>query len=143
MVATPDDFTFHHVNDLLGNVCSTICNTLQVTGNEEGIQQAFRVIQVPMAPVLIHDRRKGPEKQIVTSVTSYMNFIISNSLIVLPSYVSENSDDRELIQKEAQVEHIFKEVFPSRDIVKVRADTLNYYSGGFHCISIHDPGVKK
>lgn len=103
----------------------------------------FNVVKVPMAPVLIHDRRAGPEKQIITSVTSYMNFIISNSLVVLPSYVSENSGDVNLLQKEEKVESIFKEVFPTREIIKVRADTLNYYSGGFHCISIHEPGVKK
>jgi agmatine deiminase len=105
--------------------------------------KSFRVVQVPMAPVLIHDRRAGPEKQIITSVTSYMNFIISNSLIVLPSYVSANSVNKELQQKEAKVEAIFKDVFPNRDIIKLRADTLNYYSGGFHCISIHEPLVKK
>jgi agmatine deiminase len=105
--------------------------------------RAFRVIKVPMAPVIIHDRRAGPEKQIITSVTSYMNFIISNSLIVLPSYVSANSGDQKLLQKEQEVGAIFKEVFPRRDILKVRADTLNYYSGGFHCISIHEPRVKK
>jgi agmatine deiminase len=105
--------------------------------------KAFKVLQVPIAPVLIHDRRAGPEKQIVTSVTSYMNFIISNSLVVLPSYVSDDSGDTELLQKEAQVEKIFAEVFPSREIIKMRADTLNYYSGGFHCISIHEPGIKK
>jgi agmatine deiminase len=92
-----------------------------------------------MAPILISDRRAGPEKQIICSVTSYMNFIISNSLIVLPSYVSENSEDKTLLKKEAEVEHLFKKVFPSREIIKVRADTINYYSGGFHCISIHEP----
>jgi len=102
----------------------------------------FKVIKVPMAPVIIHDRRAGPEKQIITSVTSYMNFIISNSLIVLPSYVSANSGDQKLLEKEEKVENIFKEAFPAREIIKLRADTLNYYSGGFHCISIHDPLVK-
>ena len=104
---------------------------------------SFKVIKVPMAPVLIHDRRAGPEKQIITSVTSYMNFIISNSLIILPSYVSKSSGNRKLIQKEEKLETIIKEVFPGREIIKVRSDTLNYYSGGFHCISIHDPLAKK
>ncbi len=99
----------------------------------------FNVVKVPMAPILISDRRAGPEKQIITSVTSYMNFIISNSLIVLPSYASETSENKALLKKEAEVEQLFKGVFPSRKIIKVRADTINYYSGGFHCISIHEP----
>ncbi|MBN2212798.1 MAG: agmatine deiminase family protein [Bacteroidales bacterium] len=99
----------------------------------------FKIIKVPIAPVLISDRRAGPEKTFVASITSYMNFIITNSLIILPSYVSEDSDNIALMMKEKKVTEIFQEVFPEREIIKVRADTINYYSGGFHCISIHEP----
>lgn len=99
----------------------------------------FEVIKVPMAPVIIADRRAGPEGKLLTLVTSYMNFIITNSFIVLPSYVSENSNNKTLQNKEKEVENIFKETFPSRTVVKVLADTLNFYSGGFHCISINEP----
>ena len=99
----------------------------------------FNVIRVPVAPLIITDRRAGPEGKIIASVTSYMNFIISNSLILLPSYVSENSGNIALVRKEREVEQIFKEAFPAREIIKLRVDTINYYSGGFHCISIHEP----
>ena len=99
----------------------------------------FNVIQVPMAPLLISERKVGQEKKLVASVTSYMNFIITNSLIILPSYSSMDSENVNLVNKENRVEEIFQEVFPARDIVKVPADTINYYSGGFHCISIHEP----
>ena len=102
----------------------------------------FLVIRVPMAPVIIADRRAAPEGKLITLVTSYMNFIITNSFIVLPSYVSENSNNKTLQNKEKEVENIFKEAFPSREIIKVLADTLNFYSGGFHCISINEPLVK-
>jgi agmatine deiminase len=99
----------------------------------------FNVIQAPIAPILISDRRAGKEGQIIASVTSYMNFIISNSMIVMPSYVSKGSANQELLAKEKKMESIFKDVFPAREIVRVRADTMNYYAGGFHCISIHKP----
>jgi agmatine deiminase len=72
-------------------------------------------------------------------VTSYMNFIITNSLIILPSYVTEESENMTLKHKEDKVGEIFQQVFPTREIIKMQADTLNYYSGGFHCISIHEP----
>ena len=101
----------------------------------------FNVIKVPIAPVIIADRRAGPEGKLITLVTSYMNFIITNSIIVLPSYVSENTNNKTLQNKEKEVENIFKQVFPSREIIKVMADTLNFYSGGFHCISINEPLV--
>lgn len=102
----------------------------------------LNVIKVPFAPLIITDRTAGPEGKIIASVTSYMNFIISSSLIVLPSYVAENSSNLKLVAKEKEVESIFMQVFPDREIVKVRSDTMNYYSGGFHCISIHEPFVK-
>lgn len=112
-------------------------NILKNSTDQDG--KKFKVIQVPIAPVIISDRRAGPEKTFVASITSYMNFIITNSLIILPSYVSENSEDIALLMKEKRVVEIFQEVFPKREIIKVRADTINYYSGGFHCISIHEP----
>lgn len=101
--------------------------------------KAFRILKVPMAPLLIHDRRKGPEGQIIASVTSYQNFIISNSLIILPSYAGPETTDSQILAKEAEAEAVFKEAFPNRELVRMRADTINYYSGGFHCISIHQP----
>lgn len=102
----------------------------------------FNVVKVPMAPLIVTDRRSGPEGQLVTSVTSYMNFIISNSLIILPSYVSDNSTDQSMVDKEKAVVTIFNQVFPAREIIRVRADTINYFSGGFHCATINEPLVK-
>lgn len=99
----------------------------------------FKIIKVPIAPLLISDRRLGPEKRLVASVTSYMNFIISNSCIILPSYVSANSENTKLVTKEENVVNIFQKAFPKREIIRMRADTINYYSGGFHCISIQEP----
>ncbi|MBN2699483.1 MAG: agmatine deiminase family protein [Bacteroidales bacterium] len=101
----------------------------------------FRVIKVPYAPLLLADRRDGPVGEIVTLVTSYMNFIITNSYVILPSYASDDSADQELLQKEREVEQLFRGVFPSREIIRVRADTLNYHSGGFHCISMNEPQI--
>lgn len=99
----------------------------------------FKILRVPMAPLLITDRRQGPEGQIIASVSSYTNFIISNSLIILPSYRHSGSKDPDLLAKEAEVERVFREAFPGRDLLKMGADTINYYSGGFHCLSIHEP----
>ncbi|HYX05470.1 MAG TPA: agmatine deiminase family protein [Bacteroidales bacterium] len=112
-------------------------NILKNAVDQDGSK--FTIYKVPMAPLLISDRRKGTEKRIVASVTSYMNFIITNSYIILPSYLTSESPDRILQQKEKKVGEIFREVFPNRKIIRVRADIINYYSGGFHCISINEP----
>ncbi len=102
----------------------------------------FKVIKVPYAPLIITNRLTSQNSGYkATVVTSYLNFIVTNSFVILPSYIS-NSDDsnREVfIARENEVEQTFKQVFPSREIVKVEAAELNRFGGGFHCISINEP----
>lgn len=102
----------------------------------------FKLIKVPFAPLLFIERSFGDKKIFVTPVTSYMNFIITNSLIVLPSYTGTQNNDLLLQNKEKEVEEIFKKAFPTREIIKVQASGLNYFSGGFHCVSINEPQAK-
>ncbi len=99
----------------------------------------FNVIKVPFAPLLFMEKSFGSGKIFVTPVTSYMNFIVTNSLIILPSYTSSQPDDISLQIKEKEVEDIFIKAFPTRNIIKVQAADLNSFSGGFHCISINEP----
>lgn len=103
----------------------------------------FKVIKIPFAPLLFIERAFGTKRIIVTPVTSYLNFIVTNSLVVLPSYLTEQNNDTLLIKKEKEVEEIFRKAFPSREIIKAETSILNYFSGGFHCISINEPLVKK
>jgi agmatine deiminase len=103
----------------------------------------FKVIKIPYAPLLFIGRVFGTKKIVVTPVTSYLNFIVTNSLVVLPSYLTQENNDTLLIKKEKEVEDIFRNAFPSREIIKTEATILNYFSGGFHCISINEPLIKK
>ncbi len=102
----------------------------------------FKVIKVPYAPLVITRRLTSQTTgYMATVVTSYMNFIVTNSFVILPSYMN-NSDDsnREIfLAREKEVENIFRQVFPSKEIVKVEAAELNRFGGGFHCISINEP----
>jgi len=99
----------------------------------------FKIIKVPFAPLLFMKKTHGTDSIFVTPVTSYMNFIITNSLIILPSYISSQPDDISIQNKEFKVGKIFKKAFPTRRIIKVQAADLNSFSGGFHCISINNP----
>jgi agmatine deiminase len=105
--------------------------------DEDG--KKFNIIKVPFAPLLFMKRTHGSTSIFVTPVTSYMNFIVTNSLIILPSYTSSKPNDVSLQNKEKEVEEIFKKAFPTRTIVNVQAADLNSFSGGFHCISINEP----
>ncbi len=102
----------------------------------------FKIIKVPFAPLLFMERTMGSKSVFITPVTSYMNFIVTNSMIILPSYSSTQINDIAHQNKEKEVGEIFRKVFPYREIIKIRAADLNSFSGGFHCISINEPLVK-
>lgn len=102
----------------------------------------LNVIQVPFAPLLVFERPEGENaSKYLTLVTSYMNFIVTNSLVILPSYVSSAKEfnRKEVAANEEVVVDIFKKVFPLKEIVRLPAEDLNRFSGGFHCISINEP----
>ncbi|WP_372947168.1 agmatine/peptidylarginine deiminase [Mariniphaga sp.] len=101
----------------------------------------LNVKKVPFAPLLIFEQPTPQGKRKTAAVTSYMNFIVTNSLVILPSYLDVADDsNREAFQaKENEVIRIFQEVFSSREIITVPSYDLNRFSGGFHCISINKP----
>ena len=101
----------------------------------------LNVIQVPFAPLLLFEQPTPQGKRKAAAVTSYLNFIVTNSQVILPSYVDVTNDsNREVFQaKENEVIRIFQKVFPSKEIIPVPAYDLNRFSGGFHCISINKP----
>lgn len=103
----------------------------------------FKIIKVPYAPLLFIERIFSNNRMVVTPVTSYLNFIVTNSLVILPSYLSPQKQDTELENKEREVKQIFKTVFPDREIIQVESSVLNFFSGGFHCISINEPQIDK
>ncbi len=113
-----------------------LINSIDQDGNK------LKVIQVPFAPLLVFERPEGVNaSKYMTLVTSYMNFIVTNSLVILPSYVSSAKElnRNEVTAKEEIVVDIFKRVFPSKEIIRFPAEDLNRFSGGFHCISINEP----
>jgi len=99
----------------------------------------FNIIKVPFAPLIIVDRSDQNQQIFVTPVTSYMNFIITNSKVILPSYLLEDIRQADIEIKEKEVYQIFNQVFPNHEILMIPVGNLNYFSGGFHCISLNIP----
>ena len=104
----------------------------------------FNIIKVPFAPLLVFERPEGETSKYMTLVTSYMNFIVTNSMVIMPSYISSvnESDRKRVTAMEEQVKNILSNAFPLKEIIGLPAGDLNRFSGGFHCISINEPLFK-
>jgi agmatine deiminase len=65
---------------------------------------------------------------------SYVNFLIINGAVLVPTYNDEN-DTKAL--------DIFKELFPKRDIIGIDCSKIIRQHGSLHCLTMHYPrGVK-
>ncbi len=81
------------------------------------------------------ERRREGDRVIQVASASYMNFVIANGVVVVPSYVQQGTHP----STELRVQKIFQDVFPKRDIVFVDAISANWVGGGPHCATLHEP----
>lgn len=73
--------------------------------------------------------------------SSYLNYIISNGVVVLPAYWQPGMPEV-CKKRDADVLALFKKHFPNRKIVLVNPIQLNYAAGGMHCITQQQPAGK-
>jgi agmatine deiminase len=72
------------------------------------------------------------------SASSYLNYFVSNGVVILPTYTKQGSS----LQKEKQVSEIMKSVFPNRKLVWVECMPQNWDGGGIHCSAQQQPKRK-
>ncbi|WP_162341648.1 agmatine deiminase family protein [Cyclobacterium salsum] len=102
----------------------------------------FKIIRVPQAPIIFDQGQYNGQPIYYTPVTSYLNFVLTNNLVVIPAYYTPGDPDF-IREKDEQAKMAFQEVFKSRKVVTIHATELNYSGGGLHCITMHQPKVKK
>ncbi|EPR68910.1 agmatine deiminase family protein [Cyclobacterium qasimii] len=102
----------------------------------------FKIIRVPQAPIIFDQGNYNGQPIFYTPVTSYLNFVLTNNLVVIPAYYNPGDPDF-IRQKDEQARKAFHEVFKSRKVVMINATELNYSGGGLHCITMHKPKVEK
>ena len=76
----------------------------------------------------------------VIAALSYLNFIITNKVIIGQSCWREGMPD-EFKLKDKKASQILQSVFPNRKVIMIDALAVNLGGGGIHCISMQQPAL--
>lgn len=120
----------------------------------------FRVVTLP-APALHHYMWTGPLAEWMKEydpldaiyrdfelgdeihwvpAMSYMNFFVTNGVVLVAKYWREGLPERER-EKDEEVRAKLQELFPDREIVQIDPLEVNFSGGGMHCIVQQQPKV--
>jgi agmatine deiminase len=119
--------------------------------------QPFRIVEVPMPAVIERkvvlapktDRnaqwnelyfpksegRKAGDELIQVASASYLNLVIANDLVLVPSFVEDGTPEA----LQAEVRGILQGAFPGRTIQFIHATPLSWNGGGPHCATLSEP----
>jgi len=90
-------------------------------------------------------RRQDPllktgDMVLLTATTSYLNYVMTNDVILLPAYWQEGRP-LSTRKKDQQARAIMASYFPGRQIIQLDPTTLNFMGGGMHCITQQQPAA--
>lgn len=78
----------------------------------------------------------------ITKAVSYMNFFISNEVVLCAMYWKEGMPESER-KKDEEVKKILEQVFPERKIILINPLAINRGGGGIHCATQQQPKLIK
>ena len=86
----------------------------------------FNIVSLPLpAPIEINGE---------TLVASYLNFLILNNAVLVPTFAQANSDKNAL--------KIIADCFPDRQIIGFDCRIFVEEGGALHCLSMNQPAVQ-
>ncbi len=103
----------------------------------------FEIIPMPFAPIVVRPFHSTLDpNDFRTDVTSYMNFLITNYTVILPTYTHIDTTLATRLKEEFIVK-MFNQHLPGKKVVFIHPGTLNSRGGGIHCITASKPAFKK
>jgi len=87
-------------------------------------EQKFELISIPL-PSKIKINNK-------ILISSYINFYFTRNKIILPKFN---------VKEDYEVEKIFNDLFPTKEIVMIETSNINYGGGNIHCITMNVPKI--
>ncbi len=95
----------------------------------------------PMFGPMVADVAVGATIHIVPAV-GYLNFVITNGLVLAPAYWREGMPASER-EKDERVRATLAELFPGREVVQLNPLLINWGGGGMHCLTQQQPAVPR
>jgi len=77
----------------------------------------------------------------VIAAASYLNFLITNSVVIGQKYWREGMNEEVRVRDE-NAKNILESVFPTRKVVMLDALAVNLGGGGIHCFSMQQPKIE-
>jgi len=77
----------------------------------------------------------------VVAAASYLNFLITDSVILGQKYWREGLGE-EVKQRDEEAQQVLKMVFPNRKVIMLDALAVNLGGGGIHCITMQQPRIE-
>jgi len=90
--------------------------------------------------VVLHEFAVGDEVHFVPAL-SYLNFVISNGVVLVPAYWQHGLPERER-EKDEEARATLQRLFPDRRVVQIHPLAINWDGGGMHCITQQQPGTR-
>jgi Peptidylarginine deiminase and related enzymes len=156
-VITDEDRNANPINQIDWERLQSNLRQVRSATNHEG--KPFHVIEVPMPDVTPYcsrevlsdsDTHRHPglyaglssgDTIIQVPVMSYLNFTISNDVVLIPRYWREGIPEKERAKDDLFFDLITK-LFPGRVIIQINALPLNWNGGGIHCATQQVPRLK-
>lgn len=94
----------------------------------------------PLGRIVLREFALGDEFHFVPAL-SYLNFVISNGVVLVPAYWREGLPANER-RKDEEARATLQRLFPDRRVVPIQPITVNWWGGGMHCITQQEPLVQ-
>lgn len=88
---------------------------------------------------LPEERPKVGDSIFRVPASSYLNYLITNGLVILPTYTAVGTSSG----KEEKVISIFRKLYPERKIVTIDFMPQNWSGGGIHCSTQQQPSAER
>jgi agmatine deiminase len=125
----------HEIHALNYEILAKNYEILRKSRNTDG--KTFNVIKVPHPEPEV----KSLDGKKFVAATSYLNYVISNDIVLIPKYWEEGKSLK-IKNKDQKVHTLFKILYPERKVVGINPLQLNWNGGGMHCRYQPEPKAK-